>query len=1580
MEISECRVLAEQSIASNEDQKLFLLDQHGAAVTVLAPIKPPSGWTHFCSALANWPGFRDIESFRQAQAEVAAFDQQKKASARFLGGFVDHLRETFGDDFVDVCSDKFKLNACKALTARSVVAVIGDAVNYMRAKNDACLDHFLDAGTPRGIARSPIINMDSVFSESSEEREHEASSRSVMVQLSEESASSGEGVPLDAAPAWREKVGEKAASFIAAHFKASCRALPAYAQSALSEEQLKAAAQAAIALYEEICNTPGMTVNALEQIMTHAASGVSALEIARVARERAVLFGLVYALNTHDFMRPFAKDMASPTNARREITTPVSESIRQNVAAFLRDGIGKLIEDSACGPSVETMLRALKPRLDEKIEAAIGAHCRALGAIERSKTLTPGQKNYLRELAATRRFDESQLAAYEALTNRMAAVVVGVGESMQLGDYAKILAHLRNLTTVSDREIAAMKTAGEAVWDTEFFSGEYAKPDFLAQCAEMAVDTVAVENPKRLFKTLVGERGRQWVQGLMLSGNSWLLPVYGALLEVLAWRSGVKIAQGENNLASLTTPLLTEGSLPSDLKKVLFAAEGHVDAAFHQTMSDTLQVPISSAAATKITLPGGHLVGKQFWEAVDQGLILKIADATSKRETDMVDRRDWEKLDPEARKRRLEAGYVRLIALCGGDESKALALTLVADHGLAAGFSAACEKVPSHNPLHLSNGTPVMVSAPTEETMTVTFKKADVGGSVRIRFEYEGRHFGIAREAGSNRQHWLDRASSGLYYHVSLNLEPGGAVRPVRPAYFSACLPLSGWNKDWPEPVIDDLRHRDYPGHDALHAFARAEGKEQLVLLLDAVHLFKEAPTPDHALAIMNRFFPSADAGPVAFDEFRLVRRVLVDLVSPVMAAFRDADHQLNSLIERDYYAPKRLGLAGLPGWPANYPAPASYKALLKEANEEALAAFHAIVGDSEQGQKMLAFKAALKALEANTTFARAQVLFDEFIKPGSPNAITISELERTKITIASGAANTLLKPGLFDSLMEETLEDVGMELLTPFLQSEKAGPAQPRRHFPVSGDTALQAARLNNAISALRREISLIFDSVSDTPGKMTAEELERADKAPYPKPITALPPAQMRQVVALQQEIDDLMRAANALADKSNPVAVLVSEAVRADVDGDPLQTANTRRLKQLQSAAIQNIDAQMKAAIPEPLRAAGNKPIPSGDEARRAMALLVWNFAALLRENPDARSILGGDFVFAREKNRNGYLKAFVKQLNLNQAEKETLTTQLMKTLATELPNDQNVNLAGKLGVGVTGEVFSASFQERPVVVKRLKIAERETKDRIDLIHELLVQGRIHDDPNIPKVLGVYLSEGFPHIVMEAVNGSTIGALFDSYRSRISPPNCARIALHFLAGTVRALDKMAQRGLVHGDLKPTNVMFDSETLRPMLIDYGSAAYDDGMPVDGTAIYAAPEQLNGKAVTPQSDIFSLGSTLYELVGGTLNANGEDPYVQAMENRTRPGMFDEMLGQNPLWTAELAPVKALIEACWALDPLTRPTTAQMMQALLGELVQAAEAGKPGLAGNRLQILDVLHPKHPLRQLPERLIKEALMR
>src|SRR5687767_14720047 len=135
-----------------------------------------------------------------------------------------------------------------------------------------------------------------------------------------------------------------------------------------------------------------------------------------------------------------------------------------------------------------------------------------------------------------------------------------------------------------------------------------------------------------------------------------------------------------------------------------------------------------------------------------------------------------------------------------------------------------------------------------------------------------------------------------------------------------------------------------------------------------------------------------------------------------------------------------------------------------------------------------------------------------------------------------------------------------------------------------------------------------------------------------------------------------------------------------------------------------------------------------------------------------------------------------------------------------------------------------------------------------------------------PNIVSVFDVGEVDNLPYIVMEHLAGGSVKDRIER-TGPLKPGEASRIAIEVANGLAFAHSK----GIIHADLKPSNILFDAED-HAKITDFGIARTpkDDSTPeLYATAMYVAPERVEGKSATVQSDVYGLGLVLYEgLVG----------------------------------------------------------------------------------------------------------------
>lgn len=200
-----------------------------------------------------------------------------------------------------------------------------------------------------------------------------------------------------------------------------------------------------------------------------------------------------------------------------------------------------------------------------------------------------------------------------------------------------------------------------------------------------------------------------------------------------------------------------------------------------------------------------------------------------------------------------------------------------------------------------------------------------------------------------------------------------------------------------------------------------------------------------------------------------------------------------------------------------------------------------------------------------------------------------------------------------------------------------------------------------------------------------------------------------------------------------------------------------------------------------------------------------------------------------------------------------------------------------LQQQLGRGATAAVFRAIDENDGSVValKTLSLTDDWPDDLLDeaklrLLREAEAAGGLAH-PDIVEIREAGEHDGLVYLAMEFVEGVNLGA--HAIESRLLPP---RLVAEMCARVADALHFAHQRGVVHRDIKPANIVFDQRSKRVRVMDFGVARLENSRAtrtgvILGSPSYMAPEQLDARPVTAQSDLFSLGVTLFQLLTGML-------------------------------------------------------------------------------------------------------------
>lgn len=215
------------------------------------------------------------------------------------------------------------------------------------------------------------------------------------------------------------------------------------------------------------------------------------------------------------------------------------------------------------------------------------------------------------------------------------------------------------------------------------------------------------------------------------------------------------------------------------------------------------------------------------------------------------------------------------------------------------------------------------------------------------------------------------------------------------------------------------------------------------------------------------------------------------------------------------------------------------------------------------------------------------------------------------------------------------------------------------------------------------------------------------------------------------------------------------------------------------------------------------------------------------------------------------------------------------------------DGRYEITELIGVGGMADVYKAIdvMENRTVAVKILKDEFSNSEEFLRRFRNESKAIALLSHPNIVKIYDVGFTDEIQFIVMEYIDGITLKEFIDQQGVLRW-----KDALHFITQILRALQHAHDKGIVHRDIKPQNIMlFSDGTIKVM--DFGIARFAriDGKTLSdktiGSVHYISPEQARGDMTDERSDIYSVGVMLYEMLTGKKPFDGDNPVAIALKH-----------------------------------------------------------------------------------------------
>jgi len=292
-----------------------------------------------------------------------------------------------------------------------------------------------------------------------------------------------------------------------------------------------------------------------------------------------------------------------------------------------------------------------------------------------------------------------------------------------------------------------------------------------------------------------------------------------------------------------------------------------------------------------------------------------------------------------------------------------------------------------------------------------------------------------------------------------------------------------------------------------------------------------------------------------------------------------------------------------------------------------------------------------------------------------------------------------------------------------------------------------------------------------------------------------------------------------------------------------------------------------------------------------------------------------------------------------------------------------------LIGRLGSGGMGVVYHAMDKDLGRHVA-LKVMKKELSANQEFVQSFKHEAQAAATLNHPNVVQIYSFgqvEGQFYIAMELVSG---GRLDEMIADGVALEETRSLEIHLQV--VAGLRAASDVGLVHGDIKPANILF-GQNGEAKVLDFGLASFigqqQQGGAVWGTPYYIAPEKARGKRVDFRSDIYSLGATFFHVLTGQPPFDGatSTDVVMARLNQPAPNLLD--------FNADLHPeTAALVARMLEVDPTMRYPSYPALQIDMETALEASRKPLKKSAASMKAMLNAMSPR------PSRLSRKFLIR
>lgn len=283
------------------------------------------------------------------------------------------------------------------------------------------------------------------------------------------------------------------------------------------------------------------------------------------------------------------------------------------------------------------------------------------------------------------------------------------------------------------------------------------------------------------------------------------------------------------------------------------------------------------------------------------------------------------------------------------------------------------------------------------------------------------------------------------------------------------------------------------------------------------------------------------------------------------------------------------------------------------------------------------------------------------------------------------------------------------------------------------------------------------------------------------------------------------------------------------------------------------------------------------------------------------------------------------------------------------------DGRYKIENVVGIGGMAYVLKAIDLQKDNMPVAIKVLNEEFYGDENAVKRFVNESeavKLVNSPHVVKIYDVAMSDNLKYIVMEFIDGITLKDYIDKVGAL-----SWKEAVHYVRQILRGLSHAHEKGVVHRDIKPQNMMLLRDgTVK--VTDFGIAKMPTSEPLTmtdkaiGTVNYISPEQASGNKVDEKSDLYSVGVMLYEMLTGTLPFKSDSPVAVAMmQVSEEPVKPREINSQIPVGLEQII-LKAMSK-----DPEARFSCAAAMEKALEYFVKNPEvvfSGVPASAGGKV--------------------------